>query len=232
MNPINKDNILTYAFVNFDTLKEPINAVCIDFHGYTDASRFTESNRQATELGKQGIVYVFPYYSVWAWYSKSSRIYNEMVLDAVYEKIGVDVPLVVSGGSMGGMTALMYSIEGKRRPVGCVVNCPVTDMELVYNKLDGVRPAILSAHIEEGLNLKSFSPYHRINDLPDIKYFALFGGEDSCITKDFYIPFNEKMLGRKYEFYLVPQMPHCDILNYENAYTKYRDAIISIAKGE
>lgn len=230
MNPINKDNILTYAFVNFDTLKLPVKAVCIDFHGYTDATRFTESSRLASDLGNRGIAYVFPYYSVWAWYSKSSRIYNEMVLDAVFDKLG-NAPLIVSGGSMGGMTALMYAIEGKRKPVGCVVNCPVTDTELIFEN-DSIRPAILSAHIEEGLNLKAFSPVCRINDLLDIKYFAVFGGKDECITDKYFLPFNEKMQGKNYEYYIEEQMPHCDISNFENAYVKYRDAIISIAKGE
>ena len=109
MKHICPDNLLDFAFVNFDTLEYPVRGIFFYLHGYTDATMFTQSNEMAALFGKHGIAWVFPYYSVWAWMSRSSQIFNEQVLDAVYERLGVDdtVPLMIGGGSMGGLTALI-----------------------------------------------------------------------------------------------------------------------------
>ena len=117
MNFINEDNLMDYAFINTDALIPPVKAVCVDFHGYTDGTMFSKSEGKAKVLGEQGIAWVFPYYSVWAWMSEASQAFNEQVLDAVYRKLGIPdtVPLIITGGSMGGLTALCYQVYGKRK---------------------------------------------------------------------------------------------------------------------
>ncbi len=66
MKYINKDNLYDYAFLNQDTLVSPLRAICVCFHGYTDATMYHESPKIAKVLGEAGIAWVFPYYSVWA----------------------------------------------------------------------------------------------------------------------------------------------------------------------
>ena len=83
MQFVNEENIFDYAFINIDALMLPVKAVCVDFHGYTDATTYSESPAKAKLLGEKGIAWVFPYYSVWAWMSKSSQEFIEKVLDAV-----------------------------------------------------------------------------------------------------------------------------------------------------
>ena len=119
MRFINQDNIFDYAFINMDSLTLPVKAVCVEFHGYTDGRMLTESDAKAKLFGQKGIAWVFPYYSVWAWMSKSSQEFNEQVLDAVYEKLQIPdtIPLIITGGSMGRLTALCYQVYGKRKAV-------------------------------------------------------------------------------------------------------------------
>jgi hypothetical protein len=149
MRCINQDNVSDYAFINMDALTFPVKAVCVDFHGYTDGRMLTESDAKAKQFGKKGIARVFPYYSVWAWMSRSSQEFNEQVLDAVYQKLQIPdtVPLIITGGSMGGLTALCYQVYGKRKAVACAANCPVTDVGVFFRDFAEARRAILSAHI-------------------------------------------------------------------------------------
>ena len=53
---INEDNISDYAFVNTDTLKFPVKAVCVEFHGYTDATMFSESPAKVRLLAEIGLL--------------------------------------------------------------------------------------------------------------------------------------------------------------------------------
>jgi len=41
---------------------------------------------------------------------------------------GRELPVVSTGGSMGGLAALAYCRRAAKTPVGCVANCPVCDL--------------------------------------------------------------------------------------------------------
>ena len=236
MHYINSSNLSDYAFLNEDTLVFPLKAVCICFHGYTDATMLDKSNNIARVLGKNGIAWVFPYYSVWAWMSKSSQIFNEQVIDAVYERLGADssVPLIVSGGSMGGLTALNYLVYGKREAIGCAVNCPVTDMVRIFEDKPSFRRAILSAHIdnESPLDeiLASYSPVRFAKKLPDIPYFLVFGESDTYFTQMQMPPLIEKLkeLDLRHTLLVQPGMNHCDIEGHPEALRSFCDFIVSL----
>lgn len=239
MKYINSNNLSDYAFLNEDTLVYPLRGICIDFHGYTDATMFEKSNAAAKILGEQGIAWVFPYYSVWAWMSPGSQEFNEQVLDAVYQKLGADetIPLVVSGGSMGGLTALNYLIYGKRKAIGCAVNCPVTDLNRIFTDIPSMRRAILSAHIEKDMELdealKLHSPVQFADRLPDIPYFCVFGEKDEYFLNIHMPPLVEKF--RQYDVnfkqLVQPGMNHCDLENHPEAHKAFCDFIVSVICG-
>lgn len=236
MKYINASNLLDYAFVNEDTLVYPLRAVCVCFHGYTDATMYSKSDEVASTLGAQGIAWVFPYYSVWAWMSRSSQAFNEQVLDAVYERLGADesVPLIVSGGSMGGLTALNYLIYGKRKAIGCALNCPVTDINRIFLDRRDIRRAILSAHIEEDEALeevmKKYSPVHFAHRLPQIPYFLVYGEEDPYFVESQMPAIKEKLDQYKatYKLIVQPGMKHCDIQGHQDALSEYCDFITAL----
>ena len=236
MKYIRSENLLDYAFINEDTLVHPLRGICVSFHGYTDATMYKSSDEIASALGRQGIAFVFPYYSVWAWMSRSSQAFNEQVIDAVYERLQADeaVPLIVSGSSMGGLTALNYLIYGKRKSIGCALNCPVTDMNRVFIDKRDFRRAILSAHIEEDAALddimKQYSPVHFAQRLPHIPYFLLFGENDPYFTEIHMPPLLEKFeqYGLPYRLMIQPGMKHCDVKSHPNAQTEYCNFITSL----
>ena len=239
MKYINPTNLSDYAFLNEDTLIYPLRGICICFHGYSDATMYEKSDEVASYLGKRGIAWVFPYYSVWAWMSRSSQVFNEQVIDAVYEKLGADntIPLIVSGGSMGGLTALNYLIYGKRDAIGCVLNCPVTDMNRVFSDWPDFRRAILSAHIEEEAPLedvlKRYSPVCFAKELPHIPVFLVFGERDTYFFNTQMPPMIEKFeqYGVDYTLLTEPEMEHCDLDNHPNALLAYCDFTVSLIEG-
>ena len=229
MKYINSENLSDYAFLNLDTLRYPVRAVCVNFHGYTDATIFEKSNDVARVLGEAGILFVFPYYSVWAWMSRSSREFIEQVLDAAYDRLSLDetVPLIVSGGSMGGLTALNYLIYGKRRAIGCALNCPVSDMKGIFDDKWDIRRAILSAHILEDAPLSDvlmrYSPVYFADKLPKIPYFLIYGDKDPYFFETQMPPFIERLESLNVDFKLIKQagMLHCDIKSHPEALSEY-----------
>ncbi len=237
MRHINKDNLFDFAFLNEDTLKIPIKGICVSFHGFTDATMFDESSEQARILGESGIAWLHPYYSVWGWMSENSQLFNEQVIDAAYDRLGADesIPLIISGGSMGGLTALNYLVRGKRRASACALNCPVTDMSEFYNHSISSRRAILSAHIEKDCPLdiimRNFSPVNFADKLPNIPYFLIFGENDTHFVDYQMPPMEEKLkqYNRNYTLTVHPKMEHCDIRNHPKALKEYCDFIISAA---
>jgi len=237
MKHINKDNLYDYAFLNEDTLQKPLRAICVNFHGYTDGTMFTQSPVIAEILGKAGIAWCFPYYSVWAWAGKSSQEFNEQVLDAVYDRLEAreDIPLISTGGSMGGLTAMHYTVFGKRKACACAVNCPVSDMLHFFENAPQDRRAFLSAHIlEEGTLediLDANSPLHFADRFPDIPYFLVYGEKDSYFTDKQRPPFVEKLqqLGVNHSVWIQPEMGHCQLMQFPESKAKYLHFIMTAA---
>lgn len=235
MKYINADNLYDYAFLNEDTLVYPIRKICVCFHGYTDGTMFEKSPEEGKTLGEQGIAWVFPYYSVWAWMSKSSQEFIEQVLDAVYARLQLDesIPLVLSGGSMGGLTALNYLVYGKRQAMACALNCPATDMYRGFHDRVRMRRAILSAHILEQGDLdeitKSFSPYYFADRLPRIPYLFIYGSKDEYFTGTQMPRMKEKLDEYALDYTLTVHkgMDHCDLAGNPAAMREFLDFIIN-----
>ena len=238
MKYIDRENLFDYAFLNEDTLQLPLRGICVCFHGYTDGTMYEKSPKEAEILGKAGIAWVFPYYSIWAWMSENSQAFNEQVLDAVYERLGAgdDVPLIISGGSMGGMTALNYLVTGKRRATACALNCPVSDLERIFADRRDFRRAIVSAHIEkeEALPevLKRYSPVCFSQKLPKIPYFVVYGEADTYFAQTQMPPLSEQLKTQKLSHTLLLEegMGHCDLAGHPKMHARYCDFIIQATK--
>lgn len=237
MKYITSDNLFDYAFLNEDSLQKPVKGVCIYFHGYTDGTRYKESPILGQKLGEQGIAWVFSYHSVWAWMSETSQQYCEQVLDAVYERLGIDesVPLVVTGGSMGGMTALNYLIHGKRKAIACAANCPVLSVKGYFEKSSETRAAILSAHIEKEGELMEIladlSPIYFTEKLPKIPYFFVFGKKDPTPAINEHIEELKEKLSKNAIHYKVEfreEMEHCNMKDFPDTIGRFIDFISDV----
>ena len=229
-----KEELLNLAFVNFDTLEFPVRGVEINCHGLNDMSNFRSSPRPASDLGKRGIVYVFPYYSAWAWCNDHTVAFMDSILDAVWEllSLGENIPLVITGGSMGGMTSLIYSIRGSRKPVAVGCLCPVTDMaRYASGGGEGTR-SVYTAVMEKGVpierSIEKIDPMKHIGEFHRVPYLIVGGEKDYGISIELYQrPFCEKMKAAGYDVTLlcVPGMGHCEIAAFEDAYQTYLNFI-------
>ena len=56
-----------------------------------------------------------------------------------------NIPVVSTGGSMGGQSALVYCAYSKRTPVACVANCPVCDTVFHFTERPDLPRTLYSA---------------------------------------------------------------------------------------
>ena len=232
MNHITWENIDYFAFVNTDTLVGKPKGVVINLHGFSDATMFDKSNDFAKYMGERGIVYIWPYYSVWAWMSKQSVAFIDEVLDVVWNHFSLsdDIPFVSQGGSMGGMVAMMYPLYGKRKPVACAMNCPASDLERIY-KTKVIRRSIYSAHILDERPIEEvlleYSPLKNVDRLLKIPYFAVYGSEDQGMNEEVASTFERAMIGAGHDFkrITVQGMGHCNLSEFPEAQKIYLEFI-------
>ncbi len=230
MSYITPETLQHFAFVNLDALEQPVRGVLLNCHGFGDESTFQTSPRPGTDLGKEGIVYIFPYYSPWAWCNDAAISYIDEVLDTVFSMLSLppETPFMITGGSMGGLTAMIYSIFGKYKPLAVGCNCPVCDLEKEASEGGILTRSIYAAYVGEGKDVENeilrHSPIRMVNALPDLPYLIVSGQSDGAVTeKDHIFPIKEAMqrAGKNATFLSVPGMGHCNIGEFEDAYQIY-----------
>ena len=241
MKYINADNLFDYAFINEDTLKKPLKGICFEFHGFTDGSTFTESTQHAKWLGEKGIAWVFPYYSVWAWGSDNSAEFINQVVDAVFDRLNAsnNIPVVVLGGSMGGLTALNFVRVSDKNIVACAGNCPVIDVVDGFAANPDWRRAIVSSHIEKNVDinevLENISPAYFADQLPKIPYRFVYGVLDTYFHQ-VQMPIAQKVFaenGLDLRVHEEQAMAHCNISDFPELYRSfYQFLICEVYKNE
>ena len=113
---INKDTIYYYAKTNEKFVKHPIKGIALEFPGLGGGSCLgglddlgdydTDFAKQAAEAG---VVLAYVYTGPWSWMNTGAVRVADAVVDALKEKYDLgEVPIVTSGGSMGGLGSLIY----------------------------------------------------------------------------------------------------------------------------
>ena len=188
------EKIMTYetlkslTYVNDDICKKPIRGIAIAFFGLGSQTRHQTPPVEAEFYAEQGILYVFPYNNPWHWMNRQAVAYTDEIIDVLIAHHGLaeDIPIVSTGGSMGGQSALTYMAYAKRTPVACVVNCPVCDTVFHYTERDDLPRTLYSAvygfdgTLEEGL--ASISPLHLVEKMPDVPYYIFHCTEDKAVN--------------------------------------------------
>ncbi|MBE7023183.1 MAG: hypothetical protein E7412_01820 [Ruminococcaceae bacterium] len=185
---ISYENLKRFAYTNEKICKKPIKGVVISFFGCgaTFASVNDESS-MGKRLAEMGILYITPHNNPWSFMNKQAFNCTEEIMDVLFEhyNLGDDIPIVYSGGSMGGQSALMYSVLSKRKPVACVVNCPACDVVDKYKNDENFSRILYSAvyhedgPIEEAL--EKISPNYNVDKLPKIKYYVFHCDKDDLL---------------------------------------------------
>ena len=233
---ITKDNVRFFAYVNDGFLKGPARGLVIDFKGLGGMAMYGEDTEdgRGRRYGERGILFVIPYVDPWAWMNPFAVRETDEILDAVYARTDGPVPVVASGGSMGGLSCLVYTRYAARTPVACVANCPVCDLPYHYTERPDLPRTLYSAFgdaddetLEEAM--RKASPYHLAlnRDMPKIPYTIFHCTEDRAVNKAMHSDrFVEELAKFAPVTYIpVPGRDHCDL--GEEMWVKYEETILN-----
>ena len=216
---ITGDQLDRFAYCNEAFCQKPVRGVALCFYGL-GVSQFFTSYEPLDALGRDGILALIPYTNPWSWMNRQAVAYTDELLDAVFAHYQLDprTPIVLTGSSMGGQSALVYAANGARRAVACVVNCPVCDLTYQYTfRNDMARTMYSALGNEPGTMeqaLRSLSPLHLVDRMPDIDYHLFHCTADALVRIDAH---SEKFVaamqqrGARVTFTRVPDRDHCDL---------------------
>lgn len=235
---ITMENIRHFAYVNDRICEKPIRGVVLNFFGLGCQAMYHEETEDGKYFAAQGILYVTPYTNPWAWMNRQAVAYTDEILDVLFEAfaLGKDTPVVSTGGSMGGMSALVYTKNAKRTPVACVANCPVCDMVFHFTERVDLPRTIYSALWNEAGTmdeaLRAISPLHLATEMPKVSYHIFHCGADTAVNIHSH---SEKFVNamraadHSVTFDIAPGREHCDLT--EKLHAKYKqycvDAILA-----
>jgi dipeptidyl aminopeptidase/acylaminoacyl peptidase len=169
--------------------------------------------------------------------NRQTAAYTDEIIDVLIRQYHLpdDIPIVSTGGSMGGQSALVYMVYAARTPAACVANCPVCDLPFHFTERPDLPRTLYSAFgtYEGTLNeaLESASPYHLTEKMPDADYYIFHCEADGAVNKQKHSDrFVEKMKAdHRITYYAVPDRGHCDLT--PEMRQKYNEAIISSILG-
>ena len=216
---ITPENLRLFAYSNHAICAKPIRGLVVSFFGLGAAFMYDEDPADAVEFAKAGILYVVPYQNPWAWQNRQNVDYTDEIIDVLMDAFQLprDLPIVSSGGSMGGLSALVYMVYAKRTPLACVTNCPVCDLPYHYTERTDLPRTLYSAfyHYEGSLQeaLQSASPIDLVEKMPEASYCIFHCTADQAVNKAMHSDRFVEALGRRFpvEYYAVPDRGHCDL---------------------
>lgn len=217
---INADHLRQFAYVNDRVCERPIRGIVVFFEGLGGMPMYEKDTKDGIRYGEKGILYVYPYNNPWAWMNRQAAEYTNDILDAVFERFGLpeELPIVVSGHSMGGQSALAFSKYARRTPKACVAICPVCDMVYHFTERSDLPRTLYSAFYHEDMTMEealmSVSPFHLAEELPKISYHLILCDADQEVSMQRHtLPFAEKMkqLGHRLTVDVDTGMEHCKL---------------------
>lgn len=229
---INIQNLRSFAYCNDSICQKPIRGVVVYFYGLGGQFLFDEDTEEGKRYAEKGILYLVPYQNPWAWMNRQTVDLTDELLDVLFEAYNLpeDTPVVSTGKSMGGLSALVYTCYAKRTPVACVTNCPVCDLPYHFTERPDLPRTLYSAfgNYEGTMDeaLRSASPLHLVEKLPPAAYTVFHCEEDQAVNKQLHSDrFVERMRdNHDITYYPVPGKGHCDLT--EQMWETYHDCAI------
>lgn len=206
------------AWIADEYVAGEIAGVVVRFHGLGNGALRQEPDPWEAELAALGALVVWPYYGPWSWMNREARAMVDALIPAVYRayNLGDDVPLILTGDSMGGSSALLYARYTIHHPVACFANCPVGDMTYHFRERPDLPRTMYHAFgsytctMQEAL--EEHSPLHQAAQMPDIDYLIVHGDEDTAVNEAIHADrLVAAMRARELRvtYRTVPGMGHC-----------------------
>lgn len=227
---ITYETLRSFAYSNDRLIKGEIRGIVLNFYGLGGMTIHNVDPGDALEYAEGGIIYVIPYYNPWSWMNRQAVAYTDEIVSVLCEKYGLsdNVKIVSTGGSMGGLSALVYCAYAKITPCACVASCPVCDLPYHFTERPDLPRTLYSAFGEYDTDmqtaLRSCSPLHLVDKMPNINYTIFHCGGDKGVDLEKHSArFVEAMKkNHKIDFNIVPLRGHCDlsaeaILGYKRA---------------
>lgn len=220
---INKDTISLYARTNEKFIDTPIKGILLEFPGLDGGSCLGGINHVGTyddvfalECARRGIILAYIFTGPWSWMNKGSVRIADAVVDAIKEKYELDdVPIVSSGGSMGGLGAMIFTARTHHTITACSAACPCCDvLDRFDTHPDFPRTYIRAVAGYDGESLtdalKTISPMHCMDEFPSIPYFFANCCADELFPEEQLDDFVEKMIakGHDVEYVKMPGKLH------------------------
>jgi hypothetical protein len=227
MHPINKNTLNAFVRSNETLLAKPIRGIILEFPGLGGGSCLggvdeigVYDTPYGRECADQGLLLVYVFSGPWSWMNTGAVKIADAVVEAIFDRffLSGSTPLLYTGGSMGGQSALIYTRAARRRPIACAVNGPACDMLEIYDNFEYFRRSIYSAvsyydtPFEDAL--KSISPLFLIGGMPKIPYFIVHCDHDEVIRIEKQAePWVKAMRDACHDvtYLVVPDRNHCDI---------------------
>lgn len=235
---ITPDTLSSYAYTNFSKIEGEIRAIALDFHGLGSCGMKKDDSDFDLEMAKHGILVIFPYYGPWSWMNSVAVKFVDRVVEVACEKYSLDldkIRLLSTGGSMGGHSALIYTVYANRTPDACITNCPVCDFKFHATEREDLPRTVYLAFSGEGTDLETaielHSAYHLAGKMPDIPYVVLHGTRDGAVNKEMHSDrFVARMreLGKRVEYMEIEGMEHCWLNPFPEAKRAYFDKFIEL----
>ncbi len=235
---INEQNVSFYSYSNLPAVKFPIHSIVISLHGWYETKMRTELTSFEAELAENHVLCIYPYYSEWCWMNDPTIQLIDEITDFYirHYQLAQNIPVVIMGKSMGGLSAFIFSLYSKRTPVACAANCPICDLSFHTTERADIPRTIYSAfgHYNMPLEaaIKLHSPLHQAEYMPYIPYYIVHGNSDLIIQKNFHSdPFVKRMmeLGHDVEYHRVDNMKHCDFRTCPEEEYQYHNFILTQA---
>lgn len=215
---ITYEDLRKFCYSNDQLITAPIKGICLDFYGLNRAEMLWEDSERAVRFAEQGIIYVRPYLNPWAWMNRQAVGITDKIVEVLAAHYALrDVAVCSTGGSMGGMSCLVYARYSSHRIVACVANCPVCDLPYHLTERVDLPRTLYSAFYDEpdfDAALAAHSPLHLIPELPRIPYHIFHCEADQAVNIDQHSArFVEAMRRAEFEitYDTVPEAGHCKL---------------------
>lgn len=240
---INVQNVRQFAYVNDDICTRPVRGIMIHFMGLNGNLLYMNEHPEAgVKWAERGVVYIMPYLNPWNWMNDPAVRMTDDIVDSVLAKLGADtLPIVSTGGSMGGLCALVYTRYSRHGISACVANCPVCDLPYHYTERPDLPRTLYSAYGSSMTSgdlvpaMEAHSPLHlaRKGDMPRVPYTIFHCEQDMSVNKqrhsDELVPHLQKC-AQSISYYAVPDKGHCDLTL--EMWEKFDQAVLCAIRGE